>query len=796
MRFKANQLSMLVSTLFMAGGMHAMAADTSDLGKITVQGAPGGTDSGLIQQEDTPKARSSVNRSYMDKQSTTANPFQQLALLPGVNTADNDSTGLFGGNIRVRGFNSDQLGFTINGAPVNDSGSFAVYPQEYTDPENLCEVFVTQGSTDTEAPHVGATGGNIGMTTCDPADKFGVRASYTVGSESLFKNFVRVDSGKFLGDRAKFFISYSKAEADKFRGLGKAKKEHIDFGASFDLGSGSFIKSSLLYNHAINNNYRSLTKAQIAQLGWYGDFGTVAPVHAPQTGAVQNDNTYNPGVSGNYYGLNLNPFRNYLATLNGHFQINPKASIDVDPYFWYGFGIGGNELQTLAEGAAVNSIGGTVPDLNGDGDKKDTLFVYEGSRTRTYRPGVTTKFNLQLGDHALMAGYWFERARHQQTGQYVNIDNSANSADIWLDDSSKWLKDSNGAYIQYRDTMTISTGKSAFVQDSMSLLQDKLNLQVGVRDSGIDRDFVNHPAQSTGAGAYYALKKSYSEVLPSFGARYQLAQDQSVFFNVAKNFKAPGNFSYFGLATVDAKGNVTVRDPSVKQETSINYDLGYRVAKDNWTFSGSVFYVDYQDRIATMFDPAAGNGNGSVIDLNVGNVKSHGLEMESAYTISKGFTAYGSVSWMKSRMESNIPWAKEKNGTIDYLPLAGKEQPDSPDLMGAFMLQYAQDNWYVFSQTKYTGKRYSTLVNDDSIGGYTLVNLGAGVTMADTGFFKKPAIKFNVSNLFDKRFLSMASASGSQYTPNAVALPGAPAKAPSFYTSAPRAFSVTLSAAF
>jgi iron complex outermembrane receptor protein len=814
MRFKISQLSLLVSTLFVAGGVPAFAAETSDVGKITVQGQPGGGDTGLIQQEETPKARSSVNRTAMDKQIATANPYQQLSLLPGVNTFDYDGTGLFGGGIRVRGFNSDQLGFTIDGAPVNDSGSFAVYPQEYTDPENLCEVFVTQGSTDTEAPHVGASGGNIGMSTCDPIDTRRTRISSTFGSNALWKGYIRFDSGKFLNDRAKFFISYSKAQADKWRGAGRADKEHVDFKGAFDLGGGSYLKGGFLYNWAVNNNYRSLTKAQINQYGWNYDFGTVVPVHQPGVnGTAQNDTTYAPNAGINngpkdlYYGYNLNPFKNYLATALGHFQFNPSTSVDVDPYFWYGFGTGGNQLQTLTESVSNGSVlGKGIADINGDGDNRDTVFVYEGSRTRTYRPGVTTKVNFQFDNHRVMLGYWYERARHQQTGPYVTIDNAGNANDIWLEDSTKWLKNNDGSYIQYRDTMTISTGKSAFVQDSISLLNDKLNLQLGVRDSGIDRDFYNYPSQT--AGGYYELHQSYSKVLPSLGARFQLAQEQSVFFNAAKNFKTPGNFSFFGLIpAVGTPGggtynngvlsNFTIRSAPVMAETSTNYDLGYRLASDKLTLSGSLFYVDYHDRIAKAYDP----NQGVSIDFNVGPASDKGFELEAGYNLVKGLTAYGSLSYIKSEMKQDIYLTRDKAGNSYYLPVSGKEFPDTPNWLAGASLQYAQDNWYVFTQAKYTGKRFTTLVNDDQVGGYTTFNAGAGVTFNSTGFFKKPTIRFNVTNLFDKRYLNLNGGSGSQFTGNAQAVPGIPTtiaapSAPSFYTSAPRAFSVNLSTEF
>ena len=798
MPFKINRLSLLISGLFMAASPLVFAADTTEVGKISVQGDAGGPQAtGLIQQEESAKARSSVNRDYMEKQTSTSNPYQMISLLPGVNTYDTDGTGLFGGNIRVRGFNSDQLGFTINGAPVNDSGNFAVYPQEYTDAENLCDIFITQGSTDTESPHVGATGGNIGMTMCAPEDTQRIRTAVTFGSNSLRKEYVRFDSGKLLNDRFKFFLSYSKTEADKFKGMGGAEKEHVDFNSKLNLGDGSYIDTGFMYNKAINNNYRSLTKAQIAQYGPNLDFGTLTPVHQPGGVGAQNDSTFGPNAgitTGNrdlYYGYNLNPFKNWLATMNAHFALTPTSSVDINPYMWYGYGTGGSQLQLISEGNAGNLVGGGARDINGDGDTRDSVYAYGSSLTRTYRPGVTFKYNQQIDNHRLMVGYWIERARHYQTAPYTTIDNNGNSSNLWLKDSGYLLQNQNGSLLQNRDTLTVSTGKSLFLQDSIGLMQDKLNLQVGARYSSIDRDFNNYPS-STAVGAY-TLQKTYSELLPSFGARFQLTQAQSVFFNAAKNFKAPGNFSYFGLisggAIVDGVSTGgTVRNVPVDKETSWNYDLGYRVAMDKLTFSSSVFFVDYKNRIASSYNPETANRT----DFNVGDSTAKGLELESGYALTKNLSLYGSLSYIKSKMAKDLPYT-----ATFALPTAGKEFPDTPNWLSGLNLQYAQDSWYVFGQAKYTGKRYSTLVNDDSIAAYTVLNAGAGYTFPSSAWLKKPTIRFNINNLLDKEYLSLGSSSGSQFTPNAVALnAAAPATAPSFFVSAPRSFSVSLMADF
>ncbi len=824
MNFKATQISLLVSGLFMAAGVNAQQS-TTDVGTINVEGQPGGTATGLIQQEETPKARSSVGRKSIENQAPTSNPYQVINLLPGVSTFSYDGTGLFGGGLRIRGFNSDQLGFTIDGVPVNDSGNFAVFPQEYTDTDNLCEVFVTQGSTDTEAPHVGATGGNVGLVTCSPTDTRRARVSQSIGNNKLSKTFLRYDTGKFADDRIKMFFSVSHAEAEKFKGTGDAYRDHFDYQGILSLGRVSTITAGLLYNRAVNNNYRTLTKAEIDKFGRYQDFGTFAPQHQPAVkGTAQNDTTYAPNVAnyvfntppgGNsadsYYGFNLNPFENYIATLKGHFQLAPTLSLDVDPYIWYGHGTGGLELRTLREGQSGGFLGGGGRDYNGDGDTLDTIGAYEGSVTKTYRPGVTTKVHWQIAGNSILGGYWYERARHQQTAPYVQIDNSGHAEDIFLRNQEQFLRNADGSRAQFRDWYTISTGKSAFLQDTVSFFQDKLTFVGGGRYTTLGRKFTNSANQGTtptglgqtgNGGADYAIQKEYSEFLPNLGIKYQLTTEQSLFANATKNFKAPPNFAYSNLAVSNASAtaplsfvngvatNFRILEPQVGPETAHNYDAGYRYAGERVTFSGSVFYINYRDRIASLIDPVTGQQGQAI---NLGDSTTKGLELESGYSITKTLSMYGSLSYTKSRIKSDIVYGSGPRREAT----AGKEFPDTPRWLSGFALQYADANWIAAVDAKYTGKRYSTLVNDDSIGGYTLFGATAGYKFGSNSFMKNPIVRLNVYNIFGRQYLSLNGPSGSNFGVRANPIAGLPTYfAQAFYVGAPRTTVFTFASDF
>ncbi len=787
-KFTLTPIALLVGAMCSASPLWAQQSTATDIGRISVEGQAAGASTGLIVQEETPKARSSVNRAHLETLNPSSNPYQAIELLPGVNSFSYDATGLFGGGLRVRGANSDQMGFTINGAPVNDSGNFAVYPQEYSDIDNLCEVFVTQGSTDTEAPHVGASGGNVGMVTCSPADKFGLRLSQSLGMLNFSKTFVRIDTGKFANDMAKAYLSYSKSQADKFKGLGKADKDHIDFGAEFKPSDSLSFATSLLYNKAVNNNFLTLSKANIAASGNRLDFSTVVPQHlTPVNGTAQNDTL--PGAPDTYYGFNLNPFKNYLWTGKAEYKVSKDVSISAEPYFWYGFGTGGQEEQLLTESKTGAIRGGGIADINGDGDSLDKVLVYRGSLTRTYRPGATLKTNIHLDNNNILVGYWFERARHSQTQPAVRIDNSGNAADLWLENDSLYILRQDGTPYQGRDQLTISTASSLFLQDGISLMQDKLNLQLGLRNSQIKRDFYNYANEGSGQGADYNISKTYSKVLPSIGVRYALDAQQQVFANVAGNMKAPGNFSFQSLLIGGTTVNgvltgATLRDPAVQMETSTNLDLGYRYAGDRWTFSGSLYYINFSNRIARAYDPVSG----SSIDYNVGDVITKGFELESGYKLDNNWSVYGSLSYTDSKMQSDL-----RTGATTFEATTGKQMPDTPKWMSGLRLGYNTGTWYGNADVKYTGTAYSTLVNDEAVDAVTLVNLTAGYHFADSVFFKKPSIQLNVNNLFNKDYLRINSPSGSNFTTRAL---GAGGSTPYYYVGSPRFVSVTLRSDF
>jgi iron complex outermembrane receptor protein len=185
-------------------------------------------------------------------------------------------------------------------------------------------------------------------------------------------------------------------------------------------------------------------------------------------------------------------------------SIGENTDVKIIPYYWYGYGTGGNQQRLQTESAFLNPATGKNTagvDLNGDGDTLDKVIVANSSVTRTNRPGITASVI-----HLTFIRYWLVSGMSvQHTSNMVLwlLDANGNAADIWLKDGR--INRPNGTPFQSRDWKTISTAYQFFAQDTISLMNDKLSVNVGVRAPTMKRNFTNY-----GEG-WATPEKSYSK---------------------------------------------------------------------------------------------------------------------------------------------------------------------------------------------------------------------------------------------------------------------------------------------
>ena len=742
-----------------------MTASPADFGRVDIKEGAGATPGGVtgkdlgggyMIEEEALKTRSTVTRDAIDKLSPTANPYQMIQMLPGANVSSVDAFGLVGGNITMRGFNSDQIGLTIEGAPVNDSGNYALYPQEYVDSENISQASIAQGYSDLDSPHIGATGGVMNIYMREPAKKYGGMVGFSLGTQNTTREFVRIETGQIGDFRA--FASYSHYQGKHWNDPGKNSRNHIDFKGVYEPGQGNRIALSVIYNEATNNSYLAPTLAQYASnTTWLSSLPST--FFAP-TNATTPDRT--AGGASNWYGFKVNPFKNAIVSLPSNFAINSNLTFDVVPYYWYGFGNGGG-TATMTEGPTSSTSGGmffgnariTGQDFDKSGivSSGGKTLYYNPSITETNRPGIVNKLTYTLGDHKLIGGYWLEVASHHQTAPYAALAADGTIIDPYLTSGAYVIGSGSannaGAVMQRRDQLTRTTTNMVFVGDTWSI-NNRWTMEMGVKQAFIKRHVTN-----TLPGATPVVDYSDQATLPQLGLRYKLDDKNQIFTSLGTSFRSTPNYTL-----ADSFSNSTgVKTPwqAAPTEKSITAELGHRYQGETFVTSVSLFGTRYSNRqiSTTVIDPTNPLGTTTTsLTINAGSANVYGLDGEiGTRRLFGGWRAYASGELLSTRILDNLPI--NTSATVkDYLPTSGKSLPRSPGQIVAFTIDYDDDHLFGNLTYKWIGSQYSTMVNDEKIPGFGRVDGAIGYRFDKIGFANQPEFKINLYNILNAKSLT------------------------------------------
>ncbi len=667
---------------------------------------------GNMQYQAASKAVSTVGREAILKAAPGANFTQMLSSIPGAISATNDVTGLNDGAFTVRGFPGDEVGVTVNGVPINDSGNYKIYATEYGDTENMGDITVEQGFPSVTSPVIGAAGGNIAWVTVNPTHEAGLDVSQSFGSNDYKRTFLRYNTGDTGPVRS--WISYSNNETNLWRGYGQSKVTKIDGKSVWTIDDGNSITASLQYNREVKNNYRALTKAQ-AQASDY------------QLGY---DRQYTPATANTYSGLQINPFTSWIVSLDGEFTLTDSLHLSVVPYFVYGYG--GGSSGALASG---------VPYFN----------FYTSD---TYRPGIHVKFKQDFSENdSLEYGFLYERPRQQGLNARLGVDAGGNPADVWGHDSAYYLKTTNGSpYIAY-SYYAVSPTKRVFANNTWTPT-DALSVTVGGSYTEVERGgwYWNQPNWGTASEFYASGSKTYKKFTPSAGIKYQIDDANQLYFGIGKSYRAP-----IALAAIDdvynaayaAAHGTSVSAGNADPEQATTADLGWRFYGDKVSAVVDAFATNFKNKQFSGTDAATGQ----YVYFGLGSVHMRGVNGEFSYKFNDNWNLYTSYAYTKATIQDDLSF-----GTSTYA-IGDKTLVNTPKHAGYAALNYNEGPfWASLSATVQSGI-WGTFTNlpGSQAGGFAVLNLNGGWNFADWGSLKKPYIKVNVFNLGDRKALNYSS---------------------------------------
>lgn len=762
----------LVGALSASGAAMAQSTGTEVVEQVIVTASTVRNQNGAIVAQSVPKARSSITQDFISRQIPGQTILDSLNMLPGVNFTNNDAFGSAGGDINIRGFDSQRVALLQDGIPLNDSGNYAIYPNQQMDSELIAKVDVNQGTTDVDSPTAAAAGGTMNYVTRKPYNDFGVTVEGQYGEENFRRFFAVVDTGKVGPWGTSAWFSYANAKNDIFNGPGKIYKRQYNARIYQPIGdNGDFISLIANYNQNRNNFINRMSLAAFQSNTGVGFREDTCARPTPGAGAQIETNP------GNCYKYNINPSNTGNLRGQSLFHIGENIIITADPYFQYTLANGGGRALFREDGSNTGSglvrgsalTGGL--DLNGDGDTLDTVLVYGPNTTNTRRYGVTSSLIWKFSDsQSVRAAYTYDDAHHRQTGEYTRFSQDMQPTNVFggKDGYGEPIKTADGGIMRRRDRVSQATLNQFSAEYRGRFMEDKVLVNVGVRapffkrdlnnfcyqadtfnaycstqaptavagsDDGAGQTLVTLPGQGTTQyGRPRKFQRKYDDVLPNVGVSYELAKYQTVYISYAETISVPRTDDLY-----DRK--LTRPEP----ETTQAYDLGYRYQSPTILFAASLYTNKFQNRIERAFNEQ----DNIAFSINVGDVVYKGFDAQLGYKPEQYLSFYASFSYIDTELKANIP------GTTlgSVLPTKGKEVYETPKYQGGVGV-----NWDITEalslgvNAKIVGERWTNLTNTEKAPGYSLVNMDVRYELDGLGL-KDTYLQINARNLFNERYL-------------------------------------------
>ena len=793
---------------------NAMAQSTgSQAVEVIIKGGPRST-GGLAVQTNQAKDQSIVTKDYIQREVGTVNFAQDINLLPGVNYTSEDPTGLLSGDFRMHGFDGAHVSITVDGTPLNDTGNYAIFPGEYIVAEAVDHITVNMGQTEVDSPTASAIGGTVNIVSKIPGVDPSIEINPEVGSYQFKRLYIGADTGAFGPTGLRGFISFNDADANKWRGIGKVDRWGSDGRLYQPLNNGGFLSVAYTWASERSDFYYDGSAANLAQYGYNYDYNTAWAPETAVAGSVDKvptpagsaTSSTNQAGSDAYYALtHPNPVDFGDIRGQSRFNFGDKATLTVDPYFFFTLANGGgttslseSDPRLLGSATAFPTckVGKTTKgvDLNGDGDCLDTVLVYSPSNTETHRYGVNTSFIYRFTDtQVLQATYTLDYGRHRQTGDMTTIDPNTGLPDNVFGSKPGYgvpILAADGSQLETRNRFSIAKLNQFSLNYLGRFMDDKLHVNVGIRDPHFERDINQFCYTYNGSSAWcdsvapasvaaalaaddtgthttgstaskltallgttvkygpnglanftmpYAETFKFTKMLPNVGASYDFDEHNQVYVTASEGYSAPKTDDLY-VSSVEL----------VKPETSENIGAGYRYKNSVFTASVNPWASTWQNHIVQSVDP---NDPTSSIDRNVGEVKLYGLDTEASWKITSNFSVYGSAAYTHSALQNNYEIAI--GALTAPLPVKGKELVLTPNQTYALRPQYKIGKLSLAIETKYQSKRYVSDTNDAFLKANVVTNFDAQYQLPNLG--RGSVLQLNIDNLFNSKYYTRST---------------------------------------
>jgi iron complex outermembrane recepter protein len=702
------------------------AADVTDASEIIVFGR------GETRQVQE------IGAKDMERLTSGTSPLKAIEKLPSVNFQSADAFGAYEWSERVviRGFNQQQIGFTLDGIPLGDhsyGNTNGLHISRAISPENIRVTRVSQGSGSLGTQATNNLGGTLEFISRDPSADFGLTANATYGSDNTLRGFARIDTG---GSRIRGYLSYGYLKTDKWKGVGEQRSHVVNAKVEIPIGEGRFTGYAS-YSDRRENDYQDLSLGLINRVGYdldniSGNFPLAVQIadigaNRGETGAARSNPAAGTVYPAPYTSVDDVYFdasglrKDFLTAVGVEAPLSGTVKVAVKGYYH------NNKGQGLWYTPYVPTPGGAPLSV----------------RTTEYdirRAGVFGTVNAQFAGNDLTVGVWYENNDFQQARRFYGLTSRTVSTRDSLQFQrdplfTQWEFDFNTQTIQYH------------VQDKISL--GDLTLNLGWK--GFKVDNLANPIISGGRASGKISVTDWFQ--PHAGAVYKFSEGGEVFAGFTQVTRAFTSATTGGPFATTQVGFDAIRT-SLKPEQSDTYEIGARFKNGRFNGVLGAYYVNFRNRLLAFSNGAGIVGNPAILQ-NVGGVRALGFEAAGEVRIGGGLSLFASYSYNDSTYRSDV---RDALGVL-LAATKGKTVVDAPKHLIKGEIAYDSNGIVARIGANYISKRFFTYENDQSVGARVLVDASLGYRF-QAGFVKNVEIQVNATNLFDTAYVATIGSNG------------------------------------
>ncbi len=523
---------------------------------------------------------------------------RMLKAVPGVNMYEEDGFGLRP-NISLRGTKaerSERISIMEDGvlaAPAPYSAPAAYY---FPNVARMEAIEVLKGSSQVQyGPFT--TGGAINLVSTPIPNCFSGKANISYGSKNTFKSHTSVGSSwKHFG----YMVEYLRYQSDGF-------KKYEDHAAK------GFKRNDIIAKIRVKTDHvKGVNHALELKFGYADENSDETYV-----GLSADDFKKTPFLR--YPGSQMDKLKTdhrqwvatYLLTFSNKLKITTNAYYNYFHRNWYKLndvraGITSKEKRSIADVLVEPETNIRYFDiLTGKTDREEEALLVRANN-RTYRSrGIQTRAEYRFNLNEFFFDLEFGLRYHADEEDRFQWDDSYSMK------NKKMVLFMEGIHGTNANRVTSANALAGYLL--AKLRYDAWTVTAGLRYEDVDllkKDYTKEDLARS--GKVRIETPNHARVLiPGVGLHYQLMPAASVFFGIHKGFAPPSAELY------------------QKPESSVNMELGTRVAIGNFRAELIGFYNNYSNMLGS--DLAASGGAGTLEQFNVGEARVKGAEFLVQY---------------------------------------------------------------------------------------------------------------------------------------------------------------------